>query len=181
MHGDALLHEMEARFGTVGGAMTANVLTLDPGMRASDAALRLSNAGVAGAPVVEGGAVVGIVTLRDLLEREGHIAPQTSGPFLRGERHLANLKVAEVMTRDVVTIHRDETLLRAVDVMDAVGVNRLPVVDEDDRPIGILARDDVIRAIALAIRELGPVAVTHHASDGIGLQGIGPLLAPHVS
>jgi len=179
MHADALLHEMEARFGTVGQAMTANVLTLDPGMRASDAALRLSNAGVAGAPVVRGGAVVGVVTLRDLLEREGHLAPQTSGPFLRGERHLANLTVAEVMTRDVVTIRRDEALLRAIDLMDAVGVNRLPVVDDEDRPVGILARDDVLHAIALAVRELIPAAAAHHEPHGIGPHGIGPLLAPH--
>ncbi|HZD18255.1 MAG TPA: CBS domain-containing protein [Actinomycetota bacterium] len=179
MDSDVFRREAEARFGSVGQAMTANVITLGPQTRASDAALRLSHAGVAGAPVVEGGMVVGVVTLRDLLEREGHVAPQTSGPFLRGERHLANLTVAEVMTRDVVTIYRDETLLHAIDLMDAVGVNRLPVVDEEARTVGILARDDVIHAIAQVIRALTPVGAGHHDAHGIGPHGIGPLLAPH--
>lgn len=179
MDRDAVLRELESLFGTAGRAMTTNVLTLDPGMRASDAALRLSTAGVTGAPVVEGGVVVGVVTLRDLLEREGHLAPQTSGPFLRGERHLANLSVAEVMTHDVVTIHRDETLLRAIDLMDAVGVNRLPVVDEEDHPVGILARDDVLHAIALAVRQLTQVGTAPRGPRGAGPHGIGPLLAPH--
>lgn len=159
MDRDAFRREADARFGTVGDAMTAHVLTLDPEMRASDAALRLSAERVAGAPVVDAGRVVGVVTLRDLLEREGHLAPQTSGPFLRGERHLANLTAADVMTRDVVTIRRDETLLHAIDTMHAAGVNRLPVVDEEDRPVGILARDDVIHAIALGIRRLTPAGV----------------------
>ena len=159
MDPDAFRQEADALFGTVGQAMTANVLTLDPRMRASDAALRLSSEGVAGAPVVDRGVVVGVVTLRDLLEREGHLAPQTSGPFLRGERHLANLTVTDVMTRDVVTIGRDRTLLRAIDLMDAAGVNRLPVVDDADRPVGIIARDDVIHAIALAVRHITPATV----------------------
>jgi|GEM_PF-1545801 CBS domain-containing protein len=179
MDRDAFRREAEALFGTVGRAMTANVFTLEPTTRASEAALRLSREGIAGAPVVEASVVVGIVTLRDLLEREGHLAPQTSGPFLRGERHLANLTVADVMTRDVVTIHREDSLLHAIDVMDAVGVNRLPVVDERDRPVGILARDDVIHAIALAVRELAPVGAGRHRPHGIGPHGIGPLLAPH--
>lgn len=164
MDRDAFRREAQIAFGTVGRAMTKNVLTLDPRMRASDAALRLAADGVAGAPVVDGGAIVGIVSLRDLLEREGHLAPQTSGPFLRGERHLSNLTVADVMTHDVVTIHRDRPLTHAIDVMDAVGVNRLPVVDDAECPVGILARDDVLHAIAVVVQELIPVGVHPGAS-----------------
>jgi CBS domain-containing protein len=151
--------EAEEAFGDVGEAMTANVLAFEPAMRASDAALRLAAEGVAGAPVLEDGKVVGVVSLSDLLAREGHLAPQTSGPFLRGERHLANLTVAEVMTREVVTVHHREPLLHAIEVMEAEGVNRLPVVDDHERVIGILARDDVLGAIARAVRELEPVGV----------------------
>jgi CBS domain-containing protein len=160
MDRDVFRRNAEEAFGTAGAAMTVNVLTFEPEMRASDAALRLGTEGVAGAPVLEGERVVGIITLRDLLEREGHVDQQTSGPFLRGERHLASLKVADVMTLHVVTIRATEPLIRAVDLMDAVGVNRLPVVDEADRCVGILTRDDVIRALARVVRELTPVG-TH--------------------
>jgi CBS domain-containing protein len=160
MDRDAFRREAEVAFGRVRDAMTAHVLTFEPGTRASDAAIRLSVEGIAGAPVVaEDGSVVGVVSLRDLLAREGHLAPQTSGPFLRGERHLANLAVADVMTREVVTIGVDEPVIRAAELMDAEGVNRLPVVDERGQTVGILARDDVIAAIARALRALQLVGV----------------------
>jgi CBS domain-containing protein len=37
--------------------------------------------------------------------------------------------------------------------MDQVGINRVPVVDTYGRPVGILTRDDVLRALA---RHLNP-------------------------
>ncbi|HSJ51022.1 MAG TPA: CBS domain-containing protein [Actinomycetota bacterium] len=156
MDRDAFRRNAEEVFGTVGAAMTANVLTFAPEDRASDAVLRLGMHNVAGAPVLRDGRVVGIITLRDLLEHEGHATAQTSGPFLRAERHLASLTVADVMTLHVVTVRATEPLIRAVDLMDAGGVNRLPVVDEEERSVGILARDDVIRAIARVVREFVP-------------------------
>ena len=152
MDQDALRREVEQRFGTVGDAMTRRVLTFEPEMRASDAALRLASEGIAGGPVVEGGRVVGVITLRDLLEREGHVASQTSGPFLRGERHLAKLTVGDVMTKEVVTARAGDPLVSAIELMDSAGVNRLPVVDEEERAVGILARDDVLHAIATVLR-----------------------------
>lgn len=149
---DSFRGEVQQRFGTVGDAMTKRVITFEPNEHASDAALRLGVEGIAGGPVVDGGTVVGIITLRDLLEREGHTSSQTTGPFLRAERHLANLSVADVMTKDVVTIRAEEPLVHALEVMDSAGVNRLPVVNGQDRPVGILARDDVLHAIAQALR-----------------------------
>lgn len=149
---DDIATKLEDLFGTVGEAMTTKVVAVEPGMRASDAALRLSEASVAGAPVVEDGSVVGVITLRDLLQREGHTAAQTTGPFLRGERHLGNLTVADVMTKDVVTARTDWPLARAITLMDDAHVNRLPVLDDRDRPAGILARDDVLRAVAKGLR-----------------------------
>jgi CBS domain-containing membrane protein len=142
----------EAACGTVGDAMTTSVVTLTRAMRASDAARALSDAGVAGGPVVEGGVVVGIITLRDLLEREGS-AQQSTGPFLRGERRLVNLTVGDTMTREVFTARTDWPLTRAITLMDEARVNRLPVLDAGGRPVGILARDDVLRAVARALRE----------------------------
>jgi CBS domain-containing protein len=139
--------------GTVGTAMTTGVLVLDSHTPADVAARRMEDSGVSGAPVVDEGRVVGVVTLADLLARAGAKRPiMTSGPFLRVEGALADLKVDEAMTAQVVTANPDWPLARAVSMMEEAGVNRLPVVDVEGRLVGILARDDVIRAIARSAR-----------------------------
>jgi CBS domain-containing protein len=53
------------------------------------------------------------------------------------------------MSRDVVTAQADWPLTRAVEIMRRKGINRLPVVDGSGRLVGILTRDDVLRAVAL--------------------------------
>ena len=60
---------LEALLGTVGEAMTGQVVLLDADMAADVAARRLERTGVSGAPVVRRGRLVGVVTLRDLLTR----------------------------------------------------------------------------------------------------------------
>ena len=150
-------HTLGTLLGDVESAMTANVLVLSPEMRASEAAAIMGRRGVAGAPVVEGGVVIGVVSLTDLWERTGYVHAQTSGPFLRPEGHLSTFSVRDVMTRDVVTVTTDTLLIDAVALMDEGGVNRLPVVDEAGRPVGILARDDVIQTLARLAKGASPL------------------------
>jgi predicted transcriptional regulator len=87
--------------GSVRDAMKRAVVTLRPEQSLVDAALELERAGVSGGPVVEEGAVVGVVTLRDLLkEADAPAHAATSGPWLRFEHLLAGSRstVADVMT-----------------------------------------------------------------------------------
>lgn len=155
--------------GTVGGAMERGVLTLPEDLPATEAVIELARARVGGAPVVRDGRVVGVVSAADLYEKTGHTHAQTQGPFLRAERHLVGFRVADVMTRDPVTVRAATPLADAVCVMEEAGVNRLPVVDERDRPTGILARDDVLHALAEAVR-----AERLPSADGI----LAPRMAP---
>jgi CBS domain-containing protein len=92
-----------------------------------------------------------VATLRDLLTPLAPLAP-TTGPFLRHEHHLAGIRVRELMTNEPATARSDWPLARAVLLLDEAGINRLPVVDPSGRPVGILTRDDVLRAIARHLR-----------------------------
>jgi CBS domain-containing protein len=94
--------------------------------------------------------VVGVITLADLLARPlpGLPVGQVSGPFLRHEHLLASLRVWQLMTVEPVVVAADRPLVEAVLLLDEHRVNRLPVVDGQGRPVGIIARDDVIRALA---------------------------------
>jgi len=144
--------------GTVEEAMTGKVLALAADTPADVAAHRLEQAQVSGAPVVDRGRVVGVVTLRDLIAPAlaAGASAQTTGPFLRHEHHLAGYRVHELMTGEPVTARADWPLARVVVVMEEGGVNRIPVVDGDGRPVGILTWDDVLRALAGRVRRNPP-------------------------
>ncbi len=86
-----------------------------------------------GFPVVDaGGALVGVVTHRDLLD-----------PAVPSERH-----VRDVVKRPPVVVYEDNTLREAADHMIREGVGRLVVVDRDEpeRMSGVLTRSDLLMA-----------------------------------
>ena len=142
--------------GAVGDTMTKEVVAISPAATLADAARELERGDVSGAPVVEDGRVVGVVTLRDLVSRapEPGALAATTGPFHRVERLLAaesartGLRVRDVMSRAVQTVSIDRPVTDAAAVMVRHGINRLPVVDAQGRPVGILTRDDVLAAVA---------------------------------
>jgi CBS domain-containing protein len=141
---------LEQSLGTVGEAMTREVVLLAADMTAEAALHRLDETAVSGAPVVDRGRVVGVVTRRDLMVPT--LLDDPSGfaalaPERRRDRLIA-LRVSELMSDEAVTSRPDRPLVEAVRSMIGAGVNRLPVVDPAGRPLGVLTRDDVLRALA---------------------------------
>ena len=63
--------------------------------------------------------------------------------------------VGEVMATDVRTCQGADTLEDAATLMHDHDVSRLPVVDDDGRLVGIIARGDVVRAIVADIDRAG--------------------------
>jgi CBS domain-containing protein len=61
--------------------------------------------------------------------------------------------VGDVMTKDVVTIRPDDSIWEAASLIDRHGVRRLPVVDDEDYVVGILARSDLVRCMARTYEE----------------------------
>jgi CBS domain-containing protein len=140
----------ERSLGMVGEAMTREVVLLAADMTAEMALHRLDEKAVSGAPVVDHGRVVGVVTRRDLTVPT--LLDDPSGfaalvPERRRDR-LSALRVSELMSEEPVTARPDGMLVGAVRSMLEAGVNRLPVVDPAGRPLGVLTRDDVLLAVA---------------------------------
>ena len=76
--------------------------------------------------------LVGIVTDRDLalkIVAKGH--------------HAKSTKVETVMTRQVVTCRAEDDLQKALDAMAEHQLRRIPIVDNDNRIVGIIAQADV--------------------------------------
>ncbi|HEY8497427.1 MAG TPA: CBS domain-containing protein [Limnochordales bacterium] len=142
--------------------MQRNVRTIGPDATVAEVAAILAEAGYSGLPVVdEENRVIGIVTEADLLVRAKRLNLPTFFPFLGGVIFLENprrfeeelrkataVRVREVMTTDVVTVSEDTPVQDVATLMVEHRINRVPVV-RDGRLVGLITRDDIIRAVHL--------------------------------
>jgi len=138
---------------TVRQLMTRTVHSLAPDVPAEQVARFLVEAGVSGAPVLEGDAVIGVVSIKDFLPRLG--LPKQSSPMALvaglttgahcGTGDLSSVTARELMTAPALTIPPDTPLGEAAKLMDERGINRLPVT-EAGKLVGIITRGDVVRA-----------------------------------
>lgn len=111
----------------VAGLMTRDVVTITPATRPRECVRLMRMHGVGALPVVEDHKLVGIVSMTDLLLKEG------------------GLTAAKLMTTRVKTVHPDTPVTAAVRMMFEHRINRLPVIDHDGRLVGIISRSDVLR------------------------------------
>ncbi|MFB6196588.1 MAG: CBS domain-containing protein [Haloplanus sp.] len=155
---------------TAADLMEVDVETVAPDDEVSEVLGRLARADFNGFPVVDDGRVVGIVTQHDLVhlfQTEDRVLwlPIGLPPFTETLTYAVDVSwddldlgidlakhadrpIREVMTTDVVTVAPDTDLDTILDLLadDERDINRLPVVD-DDQLVGIVARQDVLRAI----------------------------------
>ena len=148
--------------------MTTDVETVAPDDDVGEVLTRLARADFSGFPIVEDGAVVGIVTEHDLVglfqpgDRTLWI-PVGFPPFLETLTYAIDLSwdeldfgldiarnagkpISAVMTEDVITIGPEEGLDRLAELLtdEDRDLNRLPVVEEGHL-VGIVTREDVLR------------------------------------
>jgi CBS domain-containing protein len=130
--------------------------TLGPDETVEGAIKLFAESGISGAPVVDGGRLVGIVTEGDLIFRDadikapgfldilGGLIPLGSWDEYRKEAlKSAGVTVDEVMTRELITISPDASLAEASTIMAEKRVKILPVA-EDDTLRGIITRMDIL-------------------------------------
>ena len=123
--------------------MTNLVVSFRPQDPIEEVARRLLTNRISGGPVVSAGKVVGVVSEADIaFDHEP-----------ASQRVRTRTAVEEVMTRQVVTVGPDDTVGGAAVLMDRHSVRRLPVVDADGYLCGVIARADVVRALAAEWKE----------------------------
>jgi acetoin utilization protein AcuB len=103
----------------------------------------MSMGGVRHLPVVGDGELLGVVSQRDILRAPGLLSPLLSST----KTVLKALRVADVMSRDVVTIAADTSVEEAARTLLEHRVGCLPVL-ESGGLVGIVTTSDLLRAIA---------------------------------
>jgi CBS domain-containing protein len=144
----------------MGGPKVREVMTdqprcVTPETPVSEAARLMKSEDVGSLPILEGERLAGVVTDRDIVVRA-----------VAEEKDPRGMPVREVASRDLVTIRPDEDLSEALKLMASHQVRRIPVVDEDDRLVGVVAQADI--AIEAKEKDVGQML------EGISRTPTGP-------
>jgi acetoin utilization protein AcuB len=150
-------------------SMTTDVFTIDPETSIADAAELMSRNRVRHLPVTDReGLLVGIVTDRDI--RSAMPSILSSEELARKEKErIVQLRVKDIMTRNVVTVSPMNTLEDALLLMQRTKVGAFPVLDRQGKLVGIISVRDLMRAFinVLGIEEPGTLLCIL-AEDKIG-------------
>ena len=114
--------------------MTQRPRALDPKTPLSEVAKVMEADDVGAVPLVENDRLVGIVTDRDIVVRAIAKGKDPNG-----------MPASEVSSRELVTVHPDDNLSDALELMARYQVRRVAVTAEDDRLIGVVSQADVAR------------------------------------
>jgi len=153
--------------------MTRNIVSVSRDAPVAEAIRLMLDNHISGLPVIdEANQLVGILTEGDLLRR-GETGTERHRPrwleMLMGPGRLADeyvrthgRKVGEIMTRDLARVTPDTPLDEVVGLMERRRIKRVPVLD-GDRPVGIVSRADLLRALARTLEEKPPPAIGDEA------------------
>jgi len=128
--------------------MQPQVVTVTPQTTLSEAVRLTRQRGIRHLPVLEGGALVGIVSDRDL--KRAMASPATSAEARELTSLLDRVTMGEIMTRAVITVAPAVPLEEAARVMVREKISALPVTEEG-RLVGIVTETDVLELFVKAM------------------------------
>jgi CBS domain-containing protein len=142
--------------------MSADVVTVGADVSLKEVARILTERRISGLPVLDAqGDVIGVVSEADILfktkgsdERSGGFLGWLLLEHVEAEAKLTARTAGDAMTAPPITIGPERDASEGAARMTSLGVNRLPVVDEDGTLLGILTRADLVRAFTRPDREL---------------------------
>jgi len=142
--------------------MVREVVTVKPQTTVEELARTLIEHHISGAPVVDdSGSIVGIVTENDLIKKEArlHIPTvvrifdafvylESSKRFEDDLKKMVARKVGDICITDVVTVDVDTPVTEVAGIMAERSMHHLPVMEEG-RMVGIVGKEDIIRAMSM--------------------------------
>ena len=114
--------------------MTTNVVAARESTTGTEISTRLLIGEFNGVPVIDNNIkVIGIVTAADILRA------------VRQGKNLDTVSATDIMTRNPIVVKRDTEIDEIIDIMLQRVIVLVPVVDDDKKLIGVVARLDILR------------------------------------
>jgi CBS domain-containing protein len=135
--------------GTVGQYMTRQVTTVARTTTLRELEVLFAQHDFNAFPVLEGKDMIGLVTKFYFLKAFAF----TTGQLLPQYDEIMKRTVGEVMTEAVVQVEPAAPLTRALQLMVSVKARSFPVLAPDKQLVGVIAREDIMRALKESTRE----------------------------
>ncbi len=138
----------------VSAVMTSNVISVAPDAVLHEASRLLGEHRISGLPVIDKeNHVVGLISEADVLAMTGvkkehtfkDVIHHLLGEPVPRQRH--GTKVQDFMTSPAIVVKPDTDIRQAARILDEKRIKRLPVVDDENRLVGIVSRADIVRAM----------------------------------
>lgn len=141
--------------------MRTDVPVIGPDASIGETARILVEYQVPGIAVVEKGKIIGIITEADVITREAEVEVPTPVPFLDAIfmadagpdfdeelRKVTAVNARQLMTSPVISIRSNATLTEVATLMVDRRINPIPVLDDENRVVGIVSRSDLVKIIS---------------------------------
>lgn len=123
----------------IGEVMSRELRAVSPDMPMISLLELLRQNHISGAPVVENGNMVGVVSLEDLIR--SMTVNELQAP------------IRKYMTTNVITVNDFDPVVEALKIFTRARVGRLPVIDSNKKLVGVLTKGDITRGILDALQK----------------------------
>ncbi len=130
-------------------SMTRNVKTVSRGLTLQELEHLFEQDDFNAYPVEEGSHVVGLVSKFDFL----NCFVFTTSRMIPCYDDLMKRTVADVMTPDFIYVREETRLTRVLQLMVDHRIRSMPVIEDDHRLVGMISREDVMRALRRCTNE----------------------------
>jgi acetoin utilization protein AcuB len=161
------------------GWMTSDVMTIDEDTSMMKASQIMKENNIRRLPVMHKGKLVGMITDRDIKEA----SPSKATTLDVHELYylLSELKVKDIMSKNVYTIGPEETVEKAAVKMLEHRISGLPVVNEKGKVVGVITQGDIFKVlVSLTGIYRGGIQFAFNLEDRPGsIKEVGDLIRKH--
>lgn len=163
----------------VKGWMTSDVITIDEDTSMMKASQIMKENNIRRLPVMHKGKLVGMVTDRDIKEA----SPSKATTLDVHELYylLSELKVKDIMSKNVFTIGPEETVEKAAVKMLEHRISGLPVVNDKGKVVGMITQGDIFKVlVSLTGIYRGGIQFAFNLEDRPGsIKEVGDMIRKH--